>query len=151
MFTELGRIVFYHAISLSLVLNFSEYKLYVWDPVHTSPERVENSAKRKTPLRSHGTGSKLCHNVTSTGAIWKRFLNGARWKRNQIGGVMWTQNPVLFHSALMPYLPLSQNSNLNCFLCYFLCSIWKVWGLSELLCEVPYNSRNDVTYIDYRS
>ena len=33
--------------------------------------------------------------------------------------------------------PLSQNSNLNRFSCYFLCSIWKVWGLSELLltCE----------------
>ena len=33
--------------------------------------------------------------------------------------------------------PLSQNSNLNRFSCYFLCSIWKVWGLSDLLltCE----------------
>ena len=32
---------------------------------------------------SHGTGSKLRETVTSsTGAIWKRFLNVASWKRN---------------------------------------------------------------------
>ena len=29
--------------------------------------------------------------------------------------------------------PLSQNGNFNRFLCYFLCSIWKFWALSELL------------------
>ena len=28
---------------------------------------------------------------------------------------------------------LSQNSNLNCCQCYFLCFIWTFWGLSELL------------------
>ena len=32
--------------------------------------------------------------------------------------------------------PLSQNSNqFNCFLCYFLCPFWKVWGLSGLMPE----------------
>ena len=36
----------------------------------------------KAPLCSHGTGSKSCENVTWTEAIWKRFLNGARLKRN---------------------------------------------------------------------
>ena len=38
----------------------------------------------KTLLCSHGSASKSCENATSTGAIWKRFLNGARWKRNPL-------------------------------------------------------------------
>ena len=58
-------------------------------------EKLRVSAENGWPLRtkkndtkshntcSHGTGSKLRETVTSsTGAIWKRFLNGARWKRN---------------------------------------------------------------------
>ena len=43
------------------------------------PLSLPQLKSRKTPFRSHGTGPKMCENVTSTGAIWKRFLNGARW------------------------------------------------------------------------
>ena len=63
----------------------------------------------------------------------KRFLNGAKRKRNP----WWCRVDIKsgtfsLHFSAQP--PLSQNSNLyNRFLCYFLCSIWKVWGLSELL------------------
>ena len=45
-------------------------------------------------MRSHGTGSKLRKNVTLTGAIWKRSINGTR----TLGGVVWTQNPVIVPS-----------------------------------------------------
>ena len=59
------------------------YKNAVCDSVHTSPERVQNGAKNsKFAVAFTRYGSKLCENVILTGEIWKRFLHGARWKRN---------------------------------------------------------------------
>ena len=76
----------------------------------------------------HGTGSKLCEN----GVIWKRFLNGLRCKQNPWRCRVDTKSGT-FLLCFSAQPPLSQNSNLNRFPCYFLCSIWKVWGLNELL------------------
>ena len=84
-------------------------------------------------MRSHNTGPKMCETVTLTGTIWKWFLNGARWKRNSSRCRVNTKYVTFWlHFSAQP--PVSQNSNqLNCFLCYFLCPFWKVWGLSGLM------------------
>ena len=84
-------------------------------------------------MRSHDTGPKMCETVTLTGTIWKWFLNGARWKRNSSRCRVNIKFVTFWlHFSAQP--PVSQNSNqLNCFLCYFLCPFWKVWGLSGLM------------------
>ena len=45
-----------------------QFIVCIYNPVHTTTERFEDGS-RKTSLHSHGTGSTLCGNVISTGAI----------------------------------------------------------------------------------
>ena len=92
-----------------------------------------NTSRCKLRSCSHESRAswKRRKNVTLTGVIW--FLNGARWRGNpwQCRAVNTKSGTFSLHFNAQP--PLSQNNNLNSFPCYFLCSIWKVWGLSELL------------------
>ena len=114
---------------MTVLRNSKSYKISCsvhcpYDYVHSMSVRVENGTKKlQKPGRS-------CVKPTFQPelAIWKRFLNDVTWKRNP-----WlcrvNRKYGTFSSRFSVEPSLSQNSNLNCFLCYFLCHIW---GLSEL-------------------
>ena len=97
---------------------FKSNKRYILYSVHSMLVQVENGTKKlqQTPLHSQFTRYRVeivWNRSTSTGT-------DARWERGTLGGEL-TKFSFLFSAQL----PLSQNSNLNCFLCYFLCSILK--------------------------
>ena len=105
----------------------------LWNPVHTSPKRVKNGAKM-----SQNTVAFTQYRIE---IVWKRHPNRSDLKTISKRCDMKTEhwrcgvNTKFFtfwlHFSAQP--PSYQNSNLNCFLCYFLCPIWKVRGLSGLL------------------
>ena len=74
----------------------------------------------------------LLRGELKTGAIWKRFLNGARWKRNLWRCRVNTKSDT-FSLRFSAQPPFSQNS-LNRFPCCLLCSIWKICELL-LICQ----------------
>ena len=108
------------------------------DPVHTTFTRVRSELKTalkslKTPLCSHSTGSKLCENFTLIRAIWKRFLNGARWRKHWRCCVN-TKIRHFFRSTLVPNHPyLKTVLTLTAFRVIFFALFEKNWGLSEFL------------------
>ena len=99
-----------------------------------SAERVENGAKiSQNAFAFTRSGSKLRENVTLTGANWKRFLNGARWKGKPLA-VFFALLFRCFWLCFSAQPPFSQNrTTLTAFCVIFFCRPWKVWSLSELL------------------